>query len=103
MVVKVEKNHSPKVGKANQDKLTKLSLATSDSYSKLKKIVPAISEKENISKLDVVLEAISYIQRLKNDLESGATSLPMTSLSVTSTSEVPSPTAKQVHSSSRQC
>ena len=38
------------------------------SYYKLKRIVPTISAKENISKLDVVLEAINYIQRLQNDL-----------------------------------
>ena len=40
-----------------------------NSYSRLKKLVPSISKKENISKLDVVLEAISYIQRLQGDLE----------------------------------
>ena len=38
------------------------------SYYKLKRIVPTISAKENISKLDVVLEAINYIQRLQSDL-----------------------------------
>ena len=38
------------------------------SFYKLKRIVPTISAKENISKLDVVLEAISYIQRLQSDL-----------------------------------
>lgn len=43
---------------------------SADSYWRLKKLVPAISKKENISKLDVVLEAISYIQRLQTDLES---------------------------------
>jgi hypothetical protein len=37
-------------------------------YYKLKRVVPTISAKENISKLDVVLEAISYIQRLQSDL-----------------------------------
>lgn len=36
-----------------------------NSYSRLKCIVPNISQKENISKLDVVLEAISYIQQLQ--------------------------------------
>ncbi|TRY75170.1 hypothetical protein TCAL_14580 [Tigriopus californicus] len=40
-----------------------------ESYTKLKKIVPSISRKENITKLDVVLEAISYIQQLQDDLE----------------------------------
>ena len=40
----------------------------SGSYSRLKRIVPAISEKENISKLDVVLEAINYIQMLQGNL-----------------------------------
>ena len=38
------------------------------SYWRLKRIVPAISDKENISKLDVVLEAINYIQALQGDL-----------------------------------
>ena len=38
------------------------------SFYKLKRIVPTISAKENISKLDVVLEAINYIQRLQSDL-----------------------------------
>ena len=43
--------------------------ARADSYWRLKKLVPSISRKDNISKLDVVLEAISYIQRLQDDLE----------------------------------
>ena len=38
------------------------------SYKKLKKLVPAIKSKDNISKLDVILEAISYIQRLQYNL-----------------------------------
>ena len=42
--------------------------ARADSYWRLKKLVPSISRKDNISKLDVVLEAISYIQRLQDDL-----------------------------------
>ena len=42
------------------------------SYSKLKRLVPAISHKENISKLDVVLEAINYIQTLQGNLRTGA-------------------------------
>jgi len=44
-------------------------LAKAESYWRLKKLVPSISSKDNISKLDVVLEAISYIQRLQDDLE----------------------------------
>lgn len=40
-----------------------------DSYWRLKKLVPTIKGKENISKLDVVLEAISYIQSLQGNLE----------------------------------
>ena len=39
-----------------------------DSYWRLKKFVPTIKSKENISKLDVVLEAISYIQTLECNL-----------------------------------
>lgn len=42
---------------------------TANSYWKLKKLVPTIKSKENISKLDVVLEAISYIQSLQGNLE----------------------------------
>ena len=52
-----------KVGSVNGGGVTKDS-----SFYKLKRIVPTISAKENISKLDVVLEAISYIQRLQSDL-----------------------------------
>ena len=44
-------------------------LAKAESYWRLKKLLPSISRKDNISKLDVVLEAISYIQRLQDDLE----------------------------------
>jgi hypothetical protein len=43
--------------------------AKAESYWRLKKLVPSICSKDNISKLDVVLEAISYIQRLQDDLE----------------------------------
>uniref|UniRef100_A0A0K2U8F7 BHLH domain-containing protein n=1 Tax=Lepeophtheirus salmonis TaxID=72036 RepID=A0A0K2U8F7_LEPSM len=35
-----------------------------DSYRRFKRILPRISRKDNISDLDVVLEAISYIQKL---------------------------------------
>ena len=52
-----------KIGSVNGGGVTKDS-----SFYKLKRIVPTISAKENISKLDVVLEAISYIQRLQSDL-----------------------------------
>ena len=38
------------------------------SYKRLKQVVPTISNKDNISKLDVVLEAISYIHQLQRDL-----------------------------------
>ena len=48
---------------------SKARLAKAESYWRLKKLVPSISCKDNISKLDVVLEAISYIQRLQDDLE----------------------------------
>ncbi len=41
------------------------------SYYKLKRVVPTISAKENISRLDVVLEAISYIQMLQSNLVAG--------------------------------
>jgi hypothetical protein len=40
-------------------------------FRRLKSHVPAMSSKENPTKLEVILEAISYIQRLKRDLESG--------------------------------
>ena len=40
-------------------------------FRRLKSHVPAISTKENPTKLEVILEAISYIQRLKKDLENG--------------------------------
>ena len=43
--------------------------AATNSYRRLKKLVPTIKSKENISKLDVVLEAISYIQSLQCNLE----------------------------------
>lgn len=43
--------------------------AAADSYWRLKKLVPTIKSKDNISQLDVVLEAISYIQRLQGNLE----------------------------------
>merc|ERR1712045_616646 len=43
--------------------------AAAQSYWRLKKLVPTIKSKENISKLDVVLEAISYIQSLQGNLE----------------------------------
>ena len=46
------------------------------SYWRLKRLVPAISDKENISKLDVVLEAISYIQALQGNLQMSAPSPP---------------------------
>ena len=42
--------------------------ASAASYWRLKKLVPTIKSKENISKLDVVLEAISYIQSLQCNL-----------------------------------
>ena len=48
---------------------SKARLAKAESYWRLKKLVPSISCKDNISKLDVVLEAINYIQRLQDDLE----------------------------------
>ena len=40
-----------------------------NSYLRLKKFIPTIKSKENISKLDVILEAISYIQSLQCNLE----------------------------------
>ena len=43
--------------------------AAANSYRRLKKLVPTIKSKENITKLDVVLEAISYIQSLQCNLE----------------------------------
>ena len=43
--------------------------AAAQAYWRIKKLVPSIKSKENISKLDVVLEAISYIQSLQGNLE----------------------------------
>ena len=40
-------------------------------FRRLKSHVPTMSQKENPTKLEVILEAISYIQRLKKDLENG--------------------------------
>ena len=40
-------------------------------FRRLKSHVPAMSTKDNLTKLEVILEAISYIQRLKKDLENG--------------------------------
>merc|ERR1739844_698158 len=48
--------------------------AAAQSYWRLKKLVPTIKSKENISKLDVVLEAISYIQSLQGNLEASLSS-----------------------------
>lgn len=54
----------------------KRSSSSDSSYWRLKRIVPAISEKENISKLDVVLEAINYIQALQGNLTAAAVAVP---------------------------
>jgi len=40
-------------------------------FRRLKSHVPNVSAKDNPTKLEVILEAISYIQRLKKDLENG--------------------------------
>ena len=37
-------------------------------FSRLKKLVPAISKKQSVSKLDVILEAIRYIDQLQDQL-----------------------------------
>ena len=37
-------------------------------FSRLKKIVPSISKKQTVSKLDVILEAIRYIDQLQDQL-----------------------------------
>ena len=38
-------------------------------FSRLKKLVPAISKKQSVSKLDVILEAIRYIDQLQDQLK----------------------------------
>ena len=50
-------------------KVTGVRKNSPDEFCRLKKLVPTISSKENISQLDVVLEAISYIQSLQGNLE----------------------------------
>lgn len=37
-------------------------------FSRLKRLVPAISKKQSVSKLDVILEAIRYIDQLQDQL-----------------------------------
>ncbi len=69
-----------KYGLGNGSSVSKKSNGNSgchdSSYWRLKRIVPAISDKENISKLDVVLEAINYIQALQGDLSRSSPSSP---------------------------
>lgn len=102
MVVKVSSNNNSGLSKTAKRVLKKYNLSSKrkaasgqggskalDSYSRLKQLVPTISEKDNISRLDVVLEAISYIQRLQGNLQA--------SVSLTSSSSTPSV------KSSRQC
>jgi len=38
-------------------------------FRRLKQHVPAMSSKDNATKLEVIMEAISYIHKLKQDLE----------------------------------
>ncbi len=71
------------------------SSSSDGSYWRLKRIVPAISDKENISKLDVVLEAISYIRTLQGDLSRSAPTSPTTSpAAAAATAASPAVTAK---------
>ena len=72
---------------------------SADSYWRLKKIVPTISKKENISKLDVVLEAISYIQHLQGNLEVAL----ITAAAAASAAAVTVSSTSTAANSSRQC
>ena len=84
MVVKVNSADKPKTGEtvpasAAADPLRGVSSADASSrvarsketemeFSRLKKLVPAISKKQSVSKLDVILEAIRYIDQLQDQL-----------------------------------
>ena len=49
-------------GRITKDKETEVE------FCRLKKLVPAISKKQTVSKLDVILEAIRYIDQLQDQL-----------------------------------
>ena len=84
MVVKVNSADKPKTDEAvpasaAADPLRGVSSADASSrvarsketemeFSRLKKLVPAISKKQSVSKLDVILEAIRYIDQLQDQL-----------------------------------
>jgi len=84
MVVKVNSAGKPKTDEAvpasaAADPLRGVSSADASSrvarsketemeFSRLKKLVPAISKKQSVSKLDVILEAIRYIDQLQDQL-----------------------------------
>ena len=86
MVVKVNSADRPSAGEATStaaaapaaDPLRGVSSAdasrvarskeTEMEFSRLKKLVPAISKKQSVSKLDVILEAIRYIDQLQDQL-----------------------------------
>ncbi len=48
--------------------ITKKSKSTEVEFSRLKTLVPSISKKSSVSKLDVILEAIRYIDQLQDQL-----------------------------------
>ncbi|XP_059098984.1 uncharacterized protein LOC131893071 [Tigriopus californicus] len=52
----------PRDGKVHKNKETNVE------FGRLKDLVPAISRKQHVSKLDVILEAIRYIDQLQDQL-----------------------------------
>ena len=81
MVVKVNSNASaaeatsttastadPLRGVSSDSRMANRSKETEVEFSRLKKLVPAISKKQSVSKLDVILEAIRYIDQLQDQL-----------------------------------
>jgi len=62
-------DHGLKGGKVLKKKYTvNKKRSAKDSYDRLRQHVPAIKGKDDVSQLDVLLEAIEYIQSLRKDL-----------------------------------
>ncbi len=58
----------PLRGAATTDARVAKAKETEVEFSRLKKLVPSISKKQSVSKLDVILEAIRYIDQLQDQL-----------------------------------
>ena len=58
----------PLRGVSSDSRMANRSKETEVEFSRLKKLVPAISKKQSVSKLDVILEAIRYIDQLQDQL-----------------------------------